>query len=89
MVEVRPRCLDAERCCNTRRWRLQAEVAMRAKGKPGMTDEQVAAFVDRYMPAYRAYLTGLYEKGPTTGKKGLVLNIDIDPSRAPIGAQII
>ena len=69
------------------RWRLQAEVAMRAKGKPGMTDEQVAAFVDRYMPAYRAYLKGLYEKGPTTGRQGLVLNINIDPNRAPTGAQ--
>ena len=72
----------------TVRWRLQAEVAMRAKGKPGMSDEQVAAFVDRYMPAYRAYLKGLYEHGPTTGKQGLVLNIDIDPNRAPVGAQV-
>jgi D-glycerate 3-kinase len=37
-------------------WRLQAEVAMRAAGKPGLSDEQVADFVDRFMPAYKAYL---------------------------------
>ena len=37
-------------------WRLQAEVEMRAAGKPGLTDEQVADFVARFMPAYKAYL---------------------------------
>lgn len=38
------------------KWRLQAEVQMRAAGKPGLTDEQVADFVARFMPAYKAYL---------------------------------
>lgn len=38
------------------KWRLQAEVQMRSAGKPGLTDEQVADFVSRFMPAYRAYL---------------------------------
>jgi pantothenate kinase-related protein Tda10 len=38
------------------KWRLQAEVEMRAAGKPGLTDEQVADFVARFMPAYKAYL---------------------------------
>jgi pantothenate kinase-related protein Tda10 len=37
-------------------WRLQAEVEMRAAGKPGLSDEQVADFVSRFMPAYKAYL---------------------------------
>ncbi len=37
-------------------WRLQAEVEMRAAGKPGLSDEQVADFVARFMPAYKAYL---------------------------------
>lgn len=37
-------------------WRLQAEVEMRAAGKPGLTDEQVKDFVSRFMPAYKAYL---------------------------------
>ena len=35
---------------------------MRASGKPGMTEEQVASFVSRFMPAYKAYLPGLYAK---------------------------
>mmetsp|Transcript_14462 Transcript_14462/g.45974 ORF Transcript_14462/g.45974 Transcript_14462/m.45974 type:complete len:388 (-) Transcript_14462:69-1232(-) len=39
-------------------WRLQAEEKMRAGGKKGMTDEQVADFVRRFMPAYEAYLPG-------------------------------
>ena len=37
-------------------WRLQAEVEMRTSGKPGLTDAQVADFVSRFMPAYKAYL---------------------------------
>ena len=41
-------------------WRLQAEQAMAKAGRPGMSDEQVADFVSRYMPAYEAYLPGLY-----------------------------
>ena len=37
-------------------WRLQAEVEMRKSGKPGLSDAQVADFVSRFMPAYKAYL---------------------------------
>jgi pantothenate kinase-related protein Tda10 len=37
-------------------WRLQAEVEMRKSGKAGLTDAQVADFVSRFMPAYKAYL---------------------------------
>ena len=57
---------------------------MRAKGKAGMTDEQVADFVDRYMPAYKAYLPDLYASGPTTSSKDKMLEIHIDESRTPI-----
>lgn len=45
-------------------WRLQAEQAMRADGKPGLSDEEVADFVSRYLPAYNAYLPTLYKEGP-------------------------
>lgn len=68
------------------RWRKQAEDAMKAKGKPGMTDEQVQDFVNRYMPAYKAYLPGMYERGPSTGKKGKVLMFEIDESRGLSGS---
>jgi D-glycerate 3-kinase len=62
-------------------WRLEAEEKMRAKGKPGMSKEQVADFVDRYMPAYKAYLPGLYSDGPTTAKEGRLLVVEVDKTR--------
>ncbi len=64
-------------------WRLQAEQRMRAEGKAGMTDEQIADFVSRYIPAYKAYLPSLYKEGPTTSKPGHLLNIRVNQSRAP------
>ena len=68
------------------KWRLQAEVEMRASGKPGLTDAQVADFVDRFMPAYKAYLPGLYSAGPA-GKQGAPrLVLEIDSSRTLRGA---
>ena len=60
---------------------------MRSKGKPAMTDEQVAAFVDRFMPAYRAYLPGLYSTGPTTARPGKLLVVEVDASREPVAQQ--
>lgn len=68
-------------------WRLQAEVRMRAAGKAGMTDEQVKDFVDRYMPAYRAYLPSLYAQGPTTARAGHTLFVQVDEARAPLDVQ--
>jgi D-glycerate 3-kinase len=67
------------------RWRLEAERAMAAEGRPGMTDEQVADFVSRYMPAYEAYVPGLYaaaEGGGVFGKPTLL--VKVDHNRAPI-----
>ena len=65
-------------------WRLQAERAMAAQGRPGMSDEQVRAFVSCYMPAYAAYTPDLYaaaEGGGVDGKP--TLKIAVDRSRAP------
>jgi len=65
-------------------WREQAEESMRNAGKPATTPEQVADFVDRYMPAYAHYLKGLYALGPegSTGKP--VLSFQIDHGRNPV-----
>ena len=52
------------------RWRLQAEQNMGRQNKPRLSDDQVKDFVDRFMPAYRAYLPGLYERGPA-GRGGV------------------
>lgn len=69
------------------KWRLQAEERMKASGKAGMTDAQIADFVARFMPAYRAYLPGLYSAGPTTAQQGRTLIIEVDAQRAPVAQQ--
>ncbi|KAI8466130.1 MAG: hypothetical protein J3K34DRAFT_454677 [Monoraphidium minutum] len=68
-------------------WRLQAEQRMRAAGKPGMSDEAIADFVSRYIPAYTAYLPGLYAAGPTTAAPGRTLILEVDAARAPVAQQ--
>lgn len=62
-------------------WRLQAEHRMRATGKAGMTDQEVRDFCERFQPAYRLYLPGLYEKGPTTASSGKLLRLRIGQDR--------
>ena len=66
-------------------WRLQAEIAMREEGKPGMSDEQVTDFVSRYMPAYKAYLPVLYSDGPRGSKPDHTLVVEVDEHRNPLG----
>ncbi|RLN37845.1 hypothetical protein BBJ28_00000475 [Nothophytophthora sp. Chile5] len=41
-------------------WREQPEQLLRDAKKPAMTPDEVRDFVDRFMPAYKAYLPGLY-----------------------------
>ena len=50
-------------------WRLEAE--RNAGG--GLSEEQVKDFVDRFMPAYEAYLPGLYDNPPP---ESLVVVVD-------------
>lgn len=52
-----------------------------------MTDEQIADFVSRYIPAYTAYLPGLYAAGPTTAQAGHTLVIEVDQGRSPVQQQ--
>ncbi|RLN95123.1 hypothetical protein BBJ28_00000107 [Nothophytophthora sp. Chile5] len=42
------------------KWREQPEQLLRDAKKPAMTPDEVRDFVDRFMPAYKAYLPGLY-----------------------------
>ncbi|XP_021906627.1 D-glycerate 3-kinase, chloroplastic [Carica papaya] len=65
-------------------WRLQAEIAMREAGKPGMSDEEVKDFVSRYLPAYKAYLPTLYSEGPRGSDPSRLLLVEIDEERNPI-----
>ena len=48
---------------------------------------QVADFVDRYMPAYHAYLAGMYARGPTTARAGHVLVVQINETRSLTAEQ--
>ncbi|KXZ53368.1 hypothetical protein GPECTOR_7g1264 [Gonium pectorale] len=68
-------------------WRLQAEERMKASGKAGMSDAQIADFVSRFMPAYTAYLPGLYAAGPTTARPGRTLILEVDRNRSPVQQQ--
>lgn len=65
-------------------WRLQAEIAMRNDGNPGMSDEEVMDFVSRYLPAYKAYLPTLYLEGPKGADPNHLLIVEIDEGRNPI-----
>ncbi|MCH90569.1 D-glycerate 3-kinase, partial [Trifolium medium] len=65
-------------------WRLQAEIAMREAGNPGMSDDEVRDFVSRYLPAYNAYLPTLYSQGPNGSDPQHLLTIEIDEKRNPI-----
>ena len=69
------------------KWRLEAEQKMKAAGKDGMSDEGVREFVNRYLPAYEAYLPALYAQGPTTAQKGKLLYVEVDANRALAQAE--
>lgn len=71
------------------RWRLEAEQAQRAAGKGGMNDEQVRRFVQVYLPAYAAYLPGLYAQKDGFGPlKAPLLSFDLDEERRPIASPV-
>jgi D-glycerate 3-kinase len=69
------------------KWREEAEAVMRSKGKPAMTPEQISDFVDRYMPAYRHYLPGLYKNGPDGSEGKPVLSFQVDAMRNPVSIE--
>lgn len=56
--------LAVESIDNVYNWRLQAERNMGRQGRPRLSDDQVKDFVNRFMPAYHAYLPRLYKLGP-------------------------
>jgi D-glycerate 3-kinase len=62
-------------------WRWEAE---QNQGN-GLSNEEVRDFVERFMPAYEAYLPGLYEHGPagTPSSKSRVLQIEVGKDRLP------
>lgn len=63
-------------------WRAEAETALRAAGRGGMSEAQVKDFCDRYMPAYAAYGPGLVAAGPTTASEGRLLVVKVREDRS-------
>lgn len=56
------------------RWRVEAEQAMRASGKPGLSDTEVEDYVRRFLPAYE------------TWRADAELSITLDAERRPVTA---
>lgn len=69
------------------KWRQQAETAMMASGRPGMTEEQVRDFVDRFMPSYELYLPFLQCRMANSRKS--VLHVAVNEQREPVEAKFI
>ncbi len=55
------------------RWRVEAEEAMKASGKPGLSREAITDYIGRFLPAYRTYATP--DRLPGQGR-GLTLTLD-------------
>ncbi|KAL7276100.1 hypothetical protein RUND412_000918 [Rhizina undulata] len=71
--------IDAEDISYVYDWRLQQEHDLIAAKGTGMTDDQVVAFVDGYMPAYELYVESLREGA--IKEKGKKLRVVIGKDR--------
>ena len=71
--------LEPERLLDVYQWRLEQEHQLR-QTKPGMSDEQVTSFVDRYFPSYELYFekmcTGFFDPGDEGSGRQINLTID-------------
>jgi D-glycerate 3-kinase len=63
------------------RWRIEAEQAMRASGKPGLTDAEVEDYVRRFLPAYETWGDTL-ANGRWRAEQ--VLTLTLDEHRVPV-----
>ncbi|KXS12793.1 P-loop containing nucleoside triphosphate hydrolase protein [Gonapodya prolifera JEL478] len=89
--------IDAEDYNFSYVWRKQAEDEMKAKGKAGMTDEQIKDFVDRFMPFNELCLPRLRREGffgnnsgkVADGFEGRHLQVTINIARKMTGHRLI
>ncbi|KAJ0390327.1 hypothetical protein P43SY_011334 [Pythium insidiosum] len=62
------------------RWREQQEEHLRVAHRPALSSEEVRDFVDRFMPTYKAYLSGLYaDPGSTSYREYVPSSLDSKP----------
>lgn len=71
--------IDTADLRNVYTWRLQQEHKMIEVKGSGMSDDQVRAFIDGYMPSYELYLDGL--RGGFFEGKGRMVRVVLDLSR--------
>ncbi|EGZ28732.1 hypothetical protein PHYSODRAFT_552435 [Phytophthora sojae] len=72
-------------------WREQPEQLLREAKKPAMTPYEVRDFVDRFMPAYKTYLKGLYaDPKDSTSPLGTIprLIFSITSAREPLAKPV-
>ncbi len=62
-------------------WRIEAEQKMRASGKAGLSDADIRAYVEKFLPAYETYLPQLEKKPPVLRNRHRVV---IGKNRLPI-----
>lgn len=79
--------IDTEDLKNVYSWRLEQESKLRVERGEGMSDEQVRAFVDGYMPSYEIYLEqlreGLFEEG------GRMVRVVLDKGRSVVAREVL
>ncbi len=63
-------------------WRVEAEEAMKASGKPGLSREAITDYISRFLPAYRTYATPDRIPGRAAG-----LTLTLDAARRPIALR--
>lgn len=61
-------------------WRRQAEAAMKASGRPGLSDEEVEDYVRRFLPAYETWTPGVGRDLPEARR----LTLTLDANRTPL-----
>ncbi|KAL2158628.1 hypothetical protein VTH06DRAFT_4110 [Thermothelomyces fergusii] len=83
--------LDAEDTAYVYAWRAEQEAQLRREKGSGMSDEQVARFVDAYYPAYELFTEGV-RRGVFEGlpeKKGCQLRVVVGRDRRVIESMVI
>ncbi|CAI6338637.1 unnamed protein product [Periconia digitata] len=73
--------IDTDDLRNVYKWRLEQEHKLIAAKGTGMSDEQVAAFIDNYMPGYELYLDEL-RRGFFDERNGNQMRVLLDVERA-------
>ncbi len=72
--------LDARSLDDVVRWRVGSERARRERGEGALSEEEAHDYIERFLPAYRAYVPGLRERPPCAR----VLTVELDSGRRAV-----